>query len=670
MLPILADTEARARVALGGTEGVGGRNYWRHATSEMLCLHWYDTKYREFGHWAPGYSSPPDFSGRVVACHNMFDFDRFGFLKYGIKCKELRDSSFWAKKMGLSARLDHSATALTNVRKDKESSNFTKKLSSVRRPTGKGDQEAIPPNVWGLLTPEEQKLLGEQPPYDESARRKVNGYCHSDVEVMRQAWPRWRDWVDSDHDVEVQTIVMNDRGVYFDRDLAAALLENIEHNMSVEVRKAARQLGLQPDEVRKIVQSPKKLAQVLGLPNAQKGTLEKCTHPLASVRRELKSVIRGKLQAGERRCDHDTGLLHDMLIYYGAAPGRWTSEGYQAHNMVRPHKMFEDWSNAQIHELACKVTDRKHIANKQEIDLMLRACIRARPGNLLVVRDFKAIEAVALAWSSGDRKALEVFRAGADNYKPAAAMVFGVSVEQVTKDMRAFGKRLELACQYGQGPDTFEEKCIEEGVDLDAVGVSAKEAVEAWRELHAPIVKFWKLFETAFKAALDGHASKVGPFDIVPSDSGKDIGIFTPFGRPVVYRNARIVTAKSKDRKLVNGTIRKGQVRQVLAYDGRIGHPKQYDIRGDPFDGVYGGLLTQNSMESICRDLMARVLIEAEKRGLNPVLTVHDEAVCDVHRRAAKEAEKELHEITTTVPSEVRGMPIGANGFVGERYQK
>lgn len=593
----------------------------------------------------------------------MIGFDRFGFERYGlsIPIEHMYDSSLWAKKMGLSAGLDHSAAALTKIRKFKEGSEFTKLLSRVKRPTGKGELEKIDACDWALLTDAEQLLLGERPIYDADARTLVNKYCRSDVEVMRQSWPAWSDWVKNERDREVITIQINDRGLYFDQELARGLLHSIEANLDREVSKAAKELGLGCDEVHKIVNSPKKLAAVLGLKNAQKRTLEKCTHALARVRREVKSVAKGKFLAGLNRCDPETSILHDVLVAYGAHPGRWTSTGYQAHNLVRPSKRFEKFTNKQVCALALEVIKLAHVADQEEIDLLSRACIRARPGNRLVVKDFKGIEMRMLAWCANDTKALEVIRKGGDSYVIAAADMFHIALDKVSKDQRLLNKVLELACQYGQGGEKFIETALSWGIDLDALGLDAFEAVERWRQRRAPVVRFWKAFAKAFKAAVGGHASKVGPFDVIPAANGRDVAVFDPFGHPVVYRNLRIVAYKDPKTK---------RIWQQIGYDGRVDHPKQYDIHGRPFDKLYGGLITQNQMESICSGVMKIALIEAERRGLNPVLTVHDEAVCDVPKQSAKEAERELHEICTTVPSEIKGFPLDADGGIQERYQK
>jgi DNA polymerase I-like protein with 3'-5' exonuclease and polymerase domains len=67
---------------------------------------------------------------------------------------------------------------------------------------------------------------------------------------------------------------------------------------------------------------------------------------------------------------------------------------------------------------------------------------------------------------------------------------------------------------------------------------------------------------------------------------------------------------------------------------------------------------------------MADALVEAEAAGLCPVLTVHDEIVCEVSANAAREAEAELERTMTRPRDYAPGFPVAASGFVGRRYRK
>jgi DNA polymerase-1 len=57
-----------------------------------------------------------------------------------------------------------------------------------------------------------------------------------------------------------------------------------------------------------------------------------------------------------------------------------------------------------------------------------------------------------MAHLSGDPAFIEAFRQGGDIHRQTAALIFGVSVDRVTPEMRARAKTINFATIYGQGP--------------------------------------------------------------------------------------------------------------------------------------------------------------------------------------------------------------------------
>jgi DNA polymerase-1 len=67
------------------------------------------------------------------------------------------------------------------------------------------------------------------------------------------------------------------------------------------------------------------------------------------------------------------------------------------------------------------------------------------------VADYSQIELRVLAHLSGDEAFIEAFRRGGDIHRETAAIIFEVSLDGVTAEMRARAKTINFATIYGQG---------------------------------------------------------------------------------------------------------------------------------------------------------------------------------------------------------------------------
>lgn len=627
--PVLLDFESQSRADL---DKVGGRNYWTHPSSTPLCCCWYDTADGTIGTWLPGDAWPH--RGRTLAAHNAETFDRFAAERAGFDAGGWIDSSALARTAGLPGALDALGTRWLGVAKDSEGSAFTRALSSVRRPA-----KACDAATWKTLDKRTQRELGTLPEVTPEKLARVIQYCLSDVEIMAQAWPRLADWVDLEPDVYAAHLAINERGVAFDSDLARACLRcDAEHgNRAVEI--AARELGWTPAATRAAAKSPEQFCAATGAFDAQRETVERLDHPLARARLALATITAGKLRAGLNVVSPD-GRIRDSHRYYGAHTGRWSNTGMQLHNLTKPDKMFEDWSGDDIDALASRVIGG-HLASPADLVLLLRATLTAEPGMVLVAQDLAGIEARALAWMAGDDRALDVFRQGGDPYRLMAADLFRVDASAVTKDQRGVGKIVELACGYQMGPDRFDATAAAGGVDLAAVGIDPAVAVKAWRKRHAPTVRFWYQLGDAFVAAIAGHASTVSCLDFAPAANGRDVAIFLPSGRPIVYPEARV---------------------------GERGDASYLSTKARTH--IYGGMIAENVTQALCRDIFAAASVRAERAGLRPELGVHDELACEVPASAARDATGALVDIMQTSPAWAKDLPIKVTGFTGTRYRK
>jgi DNA polymerase-1 len=84
-----------------------------------------------------------------------------------------------------------------------------------------------------------------------------------------------------------------------------------------------------------------------------------------------------------------------------------------------------------------------------------RRCFRAPDGRKLIIADYSQIELRILADFTGDKGFIDAFNSGADLHRVTAAQVFGVPLDQVTKEQRDFAKRLNFGVVYGIGAQRF-----------------------------------------------------------------------------------------------------------------------------------------------------------------------------------------------------------------------
>lgn len=85
---------------------------------------------------------------------------------------------------------------------------------------------------------------------------------------------------------------------------------------------------------------------------------------------------------------------------------------------------------------------------------------------------------------------------------------------------------------------------------------------------------------------------------------------------------------------------------------------------------AFGGLLTENVVQALARDLMVAAMFKCEKNGLPVVLTVHDEIVTEPEKANADE--KALQQIMGDAPDWAKAMkiPIATETWHGDRYRK
>ena len=357
----------------------------------------------------------------------------------------------------------------------------------------------------------------------------------------------------------------------------------------------------------------------------------------------------------------------------------------------------------------------------------VRSCIIPEPGNKLIVADYSNVEGRGLAWLAGEETALETFRSGLDIYCVTAGKMFGLDPDHIKKnrkDLRQIGKACELGLGYGGGVAAFLTFAKNLGLDLyamaetmkgtfpDHIWAAAKRGYEyariqeknkkgfagqkaerpsydlpknvwltcdsikrMWRESHPKTCAFWNDLESAAMNAIKNPGKSYwagaevrenGDRAIrVRRTKGKDgspgwwLQVELPSGRILSYPGIGISVEKQIDED-----DDRTEYRERIRYMGENQTTRQW---GKQY--TYGGKLSENVTQALCRDLLANALVTVEGAGWPVVLHVHDECVCEVPNTADYTL-AELGRMMCELPVWATGFPLAYSGDEVMRYAK
>jgi DNA polymerase len=332
------------------------------------------------------------------------------------------------------------------------------------------------------------------------------------------------------------------------------------------------------------------------------------------------------------------GRMRGLLVYHGAATGRWSGKLVQPQNFPRPQKK-QDELDEIIAKLKADKDVSEHGAGTVLASDLLRSMLIADDGHRLMFADYSAIEARVLAWVAGQNDLVETFRKGGDVYKEMASAIYNVDVENVTDGQRQVGKMAILGCGYGMGGKRFAEQCATMGIKVDED--EAKRIVAVYREKNHRIAQYWRDVEQDFVEMVKG-AGRVGT-----------VPLPLPSGRSLTYHNPRIIQRETPW----------GAMRDTAQVDTLNSVTRQWVSQI-----IWGGLLTENVVQATARDLMATAMMALELKGYNVILSVHDEIISEVPDGFG--SLDEMIDIMTQVPAWAQGCPINAEGKEGKRYRK
>ncbi len=698
---IFGDFETRSEVSI---KDVGSYLYSRHPSTEILVLCWsYSRDYNPVHVWHPGiedlsylqaqrkrdrthsnFERPPDplelferiDAGELFEAHGAH-FERCIWRwimveRYGwpaVQDWQWRCSASAAAAFALRRKLEHVCKDLgLGQQKDMEGHKAMMKLTKVRKPT-RGD----PDSKWHQ---KRKDVL------------RVMKYCVQDVRSEKAVGRALRPLSGTELEIWQLDQTINFRGLRIDRALAmkalevGALAEATMRDQLSAVTYFAVEKETHREKFKEWLRSrgtevPVKLKKIIDADTGVEHFEEKETTEGKSLRKMLGSVedqpsqraielwlalnktSTKKYRAMINRMDPEDDRVRETMRYHAATTGRWGGAGIQPHNLPRNCPDDIDGVCADVlrydYDDLCMLYGHDNIMTL--LSSILRGAIIAAPGHDLLAADYSAIEARGTAWVAGDKEMLQAFadldadpKADWDIYTWTASQMYGRRITKADKLERGNGKIATLGCGYQMGWRALVNYA--DGMGIELTDEQSETIVRDWRDARWRICEFWYGVDRAASRAVRNPGKLVEFGHVRFKVLGRFLHCRLPSGRLLSYLDPRI----DLDEKFK---------RPALHFTGYATYAPNLWI---PNCKTYGGKLTENIVQALCRDIMAEAMLRAERAGYPIILTVHDEIVAEVPK--GQGSLEEFKQILNERPKWALDFPIAADGWRAERYRK
>ena len=168
----------------------------------------------------------------------------------------------------------------------------------------------------------------------------------------------------------------------------------------------------------------------------------------------------------------DQGRIHTDFVQTGTATGR----------------------------LSCREPNLQNIPVRNEAGRRIRSAFTAPDGKVLISADYAQIELVVLAHLSADENMSRAFIEGTDVHKATAALIYGVTPEEVTTEMRRTAKTINFGVIYGMSSFRLAR-------DLGISRTQAAQFIQNYFAQYSSVDSFIK--ETIQKAEQSGYVETI-----------------------------------------------------------------------------------------------------------------------------------------------------------------
>lgn len=611
-------------------EEVGVMNYTKHPSFKIILLSWLDTDNSDAVHtWEIGQNIHKDFyQDTMYYAHNaQFEFECLRKDKNwpSIASSQFIDTQALCARYGFPQKLEAATRLLCpDEAKMEEGKDLIKKFCCPPAAPYKG------PNWDKFITYNRQDVRAT---YALLHALPCNKLSPEEQKIFQLNW------------------TINRRGLPMDIE-SARLIYKVTNEYLSHVGETLEDITdgkvTTPKQVKRIREWL--VSKGYDVPNLQAGTVaELLDEDLPQDVRDVLELRAAASLSSIGKYKRIINMTYDGRMYYnsryhGAHTGRITGMGFQMLNLPRaktsdPEAAIQEFKDLTVENPVVKAR------------ALVRPMIKAPERYKFLCADYSSIEYVMLMWLAKEKKALELFDQGLDQYKLLAMHMYHKGYEDITKEERQMGKIGILGCGYGMGAKRCKEYAKDFGVDLSYT--DADFVVNSFREKYPLVRRLWAGLSNAAISAVSrpGQIWEYNgcAFQVVRHRGNKMLKLTLPSQRNMYYHNPKVVQG------MYGPVVQTYGVNQTTHQWA----PKE----------ITPGKWAENIIQAISRDILYNGKFYIEEAGYHIIGSIYDEVLCEVPDTDEYKLET-LCNLMCIRPKWCLNAPLKADGWEGYRYKK